>query len=174
MDTTCPYSPYPRAPITGVTPWAGQNISGAQNLSGLLPFNPGHWALGLQKLPLVRFHFRAWICRANAPGPFPGVRATLAVARKPSPLGEGGTRSVTGEVRGQRPPAGRSGTGPYGVHRTDRCSFSVGAGPRPARRCFEPNLSPTTPKGALSTDRSNPQRLPDNSAAAVIEGQPVS
>jgi len=26
---------------------------------------PGHWALGLQNLPLVRFRFRAWLCQAN-------------------------------------------------------------------------------------------------------------
>ena len=39
----------PRSPITGVTPLAWRWIFGAQNLSGLLPFNPGHWALGVQK-----------------------------------------------------------------------------------------------------------------------------
>ena len=43
-------------PITGVTPWGRQRISGAQNWSGGQRFLPGHWALGLQKLPLVRFH----------------------------------------------------------------------------------------------------------------------
>ena len=48
--------PTPWTPIYGVTPWAGQSISGAQNLSGFLRFLPGHWALGLQKLPLLRFH----------------------------------------------------------------------------------------------------------------------
>ena len=34
-------------------------ISGAQNLSGISQFNPGHWALGLQKLLLLRLLFRA-------------------------------------------------------------------------------------------------------------------
>ena len=43
-------------PITGVIPWGRQRISGAQNWSGGQRFLPGHWALGLQKLPLVRFH----------------------------------------------------------------------------------------------------------------------
>ena len=62
----------PRSPITGVTPWARQKISGAQNLSGLLPFNPGHWVLGMQKLRLVRFNLCAWLCQANAPGANPG------------------------------------------------------------------------------------------------------
>ena len=42
-------------PITGVNPSARQIISGAQNLSGFLRFLPGHWALGLQNLFLVRF-----------------------------------------------------------------------------------------------------------------------
>ena len=68
-------------PITGVNPSARQIISGAQNLSGFLRFLPGHWALGLQKLLLLRFHNCAWPCRANAPGPFSAVGATLAVAR---------------------------------------------------------------------------------------------
>ena len=44
------------------------SISGAQNLSGDLRFLPGRWALGLQKLPLVRFHTCAWVSRTNAPG----------------------------------------------------------------------------------------------------------
>ena len=44
---------YPRAPITGVIPWAGQNISGAQNLSGFYRFIPGHWALGRRKISIV-------------------------------------------------------------------------------------------------------------------------
>ena len=46
----------------------GQCPSGAQNLSGFPQFPSGHWALGLQKLPLVRFRFGAWLCRANVPG----------------------------------------------------------------------------------------------------------
>ena len=44
----------------GRAPVRGSRISGAQNLSGFLPFNPGHWALGVQKFPLVRFHACAW------------------------------------------------------------------------------------------------------------------
>ena len=63
-----PCRPPPGPPFTGVTPWTRQNISGAQNLSGWSKFPPGHWALGLQKLPLVRFHLCAWLCRANAAG----------------------------------------------------------------------------------------------------------
>ena len=63
-----PCRPPPGPPFTGVTPWARQNISGAQNLSGWSKFPPGHWALGLHKFPLVRFHNCAWIYRANVPG----------------------------------------------------------------------------------------------------------
>ena len=51
----------------GRVPVAGSRISGAQNLSGWSKFPPGHWALGLHKFPLVRFHNCAWIYRANAP-----------------------------------------------------------------------------------------------------------
>ena len=51
----------PRTPFTRVTPLGGQYPSGAQNLSGFPRFPPGHWALGVQKLPLVRFSFRAWV-----------------------------------------------------------------------------------------------------------------
>ena len=40
-------------------------------------FPPGHWALGLQKLPLVRFHDCAWVCRANAHGLFSAVGAAF-------------------------------------------------------------------------------------------------
>ena len=61
----------PPAPhYRGRVPVRSCNISGAQNLSGFPRFLPGHWALGLQKLPPVRFHFRAWVCRANAPGAY--------------------------------------------------------------------------------------------------------
>ena len=36
--------------------------------SDFLRFHPGHWALGLQKLPLLRLHNRAWLCRTNGYG----------------------------------------------------------------------------------------------------------
>ena len=51
------------------------NISGAQNLNGWSQFPPGHWALGLRKLPPLRFIFCAWLCRANASGLFSSVGA---------------------------------------------------------------------------------------------------
>ena len=71
MSASRSYSPYPQTPITGVTPWVRQKISGAQNLSGGSEFPPGHWALSLQKLRLVQFNFCAWLCRTNVPGAFP-------------------------------------------------------------------------------------------------------
>ena len=67
-----PCRPPPGPPFTGVTPWTRQNISGAQNLSGWSKSPPGHWALALQKLKLVQFKNCAWLCRTNAPGPYPG------------------------------------------------------------------------------------------------------
>ena len=41
---------FPRTPFTGVTPWARQKSSGAQNLSGWSQFPPGHWALAVWKI----------------------------------------------------------------------------------------------------------------------------
>ena len=64
----------PGPPFTGVTPWVRQKISGAKNLSGGQRFLPGHRALGLQNLELLRFQNCAWLCRANAPGANPGGR----------------------------------------------------------------------------------------------------
>ena len=63
----CPHPPasLPLPPITVATPLGGQCPSGAQNLSGFPQFPSGHRALSLQKLPLVRFRFRAWLCRAD-------------------------------------------------------------------------------------------------------------
>ena len=80
----CPHPPasLPLPPITVAPPLGGQFPSGAQNLSGFPQFPPGHWALGLQKLPLVRFRFRAWLCRANVPGPGYAVGAG-ALTRPP-------------------------------------------------------------------------------------------
>ena len=36
-------------------------------------FIPAHWGLGLQKLGLVRFRRRAWVCRTNGTGPEYGI-----------------------------------------------------------------------------------------------------
>ena len=40
-----PCRPPPGPPFYGVTPWARQKISGAQNLSGWSKFPPAHWGL---------------------------------------------------------------------------------------------------------------------------------
>ena len=77
MDTACPYSPFP-GPHYGGYPFEWAKISGAQNRSDWSESPPGHWALSLQKLPPARFHSRAWLCRANAPGPNPGGRMLCA------------------------------------------------------------------------------------------------
>ena len=67
MDTACPYSPFP-GPHYGGYPFEWPKISGAQNLSDWSESPPGHWALSLQKLPLVRFHACAWVFRTNGTG----------------------------------------------------------------------------------------------------------
>ena len=56
---------FPRTPFTGVTPWAGQKTSGAQNLSGLCDSfrATGPWLC--EKLGPVRFHRCAWLCRSG-------------------------------------------------------------------------------------------------------------
>ena len=65
----------------GRVPVRLSKISGAQNLSGGSEFPPGHWALGLQKLRLVRFNFCAWFCRTNVPGTNDAVGAGPRPAR---------------------------------------------------------------------------------------------
>ena len=63
----------PPVPLYGGRPPGSRCvISGAQNLSGWSEFPPGHWALGLKNLGLVRFHSRAWLYRANGCGANPG------------------------------------------------------------------------------------------------------
>ena len=99
MDTSCPYSPFPGPLFTGKLSFAWALMAGAQKWSAWVRFHPGHRALGLQKLGVMRFHSRAWLCRTNASDAdlFLDVGAALAAARKPSPLGEGAERSEADE-----------------------------------------------------------------------------
>ena len=79
-------------------------------------FLPGHWALGLQNLPLVPFHGCAWPCRTNAPSPFSAVGAHSVrpqAAEVVGPYGKAGEFPVFRRGGPMWPPAGRSGTGPY-------------------------------------------------------------
>ena len=98
-------------------------------------FPPGHWALGLQKLLLLRFRWRAWLCRSGGGWCWAVGRDDLG-----APLG------VVSQIHrrgGYQPPAhcsnalvgatlavarntGRSGTGPYGIHRTSFCIAPCG------------------------------------------------
>ena len=79
---------FPRSPITGVAPWSRQNPSSAQNLIDVLNSRraTGPWVCG--KLRLMRFHNRAWICRANMPGSTHGIPHPPP-SGAPSPKGEG-------------------------------------------------------------------------------------
>ena len=45
-------------------------------------FPPGHWALGMQKLSLLRLHNCAWLCLANVHGAVFAVGAAHRAARK--------------------------------------------------------------------------------------------
>ena len=68
-----PIGPLSPDPVYGgCAPASRQKISGAQNLSDFPRFLPGHWALSVPKLRLMQFPFRAWVCRANAPGAYLG------------------------------------------------------------------------------------------------------
>ena len=92
--------------------------SGAQNLSGCLCFLPGHWALVFPKLRWMRFHFRAWRCRAGDSWsviggrpkglPYPNPEGILIPSR-------GGAEGESAEGR-EKPPWGvplpRAGLGP--------------------------------------------------------------
>src|SRR5699024_9077498 len=102
----------------------------------------GPWVFG--KLELVRFHNRAWGCRANMPGskhgiphpppsgaPSPKGEGFGRPIPLPSPLGEGVTRSVTDEVSGQRPPAAGLGPAPMQRHTPFRALRRGGSKTRP-------------------------------------------
>ena len=163
MSTSCSYSPFPGPRYGGRPPEMYPKISGAQNLSGVPVFNPGHWALGEQKFQSVRFHCRAWLCRTNAPSPFSAVGA--APCGRPSlafPLqggrwlaegqtDEGGPETAENPQQAAKVPGlcGKAGVFPV---------FRRGGSLHPPAVSPPHNLSPTTPKGALSTDRRNPQR----------------
>ena len=62
MGTNVPIFALPPVPrYGGRPPEKFSKVFGAQNLSDGSEFPPGHWALGVQKLPLVRFNFCAWL-----------------------------------------------------------------------------------------------------------------
>ena len=131
MDTSCPYSPYPRSPITGVTPLGGQNPTGArkQECLGAVPSGPtgglSGRKIGVGAVPLLRLGFRT-----NAPGTYavgpvwdrplrngmaassPAVGAAHRAARKPSPY-KGADSPYQGEMsrsdRGDRDRCPRRG-----------------------------------------------------------------
>ncbi len=158
-------------------------ISGAQNLSGFYRFIPGHWALALQKLMLVRFHLCAWLCRANAAGanlggrpkglPYTDLEGFLNPRRGGAcPSRRPLARSVI-PCRGGHmgPPASHASTTSVGSDDPARRSTHGRAVVRAApmeergqrlriRRSPELHLSPATQKGALPTGRSTTQRLP--------------
>ena len=73
----------------------------------------GRWALGLQKLPLLRFHSCAWVVRTNVPGSVSAVGAGV-LTRPPrnvliGALGRshGAARPQPSPLRGEGGPKGR-------------------------------------------------------------------
>ena len=72
---------FPRTPIYGGYPLEQAESFRRAKSEWASEFPPGHWALGLQKLPLLRFHSCAWVVQTNVPGSVSAVGATLAVAR---------------------------------------------------------------------------------------------
>ena len=61
----------PRPPIYGSYPLEQAESFRRAKSEWVSKFPPGHWALGLQKLPLLQFKFRALMFPANAPGASP-------------------------------------------------------------------------------------------------------
>ena len=123
MSAPRSYSPYPRTPFTGVTPWTLCGPSGAQNQEclGAVPSGPTG-GLCEEKLELVRFYFCAWRCRTNAPGANPG-RAGLG----PAPTRRMGP-SLYLRRGGYQPPATECSASPVGAaHWAARPSLPLGA-----------------------------------------------
>ena len=58
----------PRPPIYGSYPLEQAESFRCAKSEWVSEFPPGHWALGLQKLPLLRFHSCAWVVQTNVPG----------------------------------------------------------------------------------------------------------
>ena len=59
---------FPRTPIYGGYPLEQAESFRRAKSEWVFEFPPGHWALGLQKLPLLRFHSCAWVVQTNVPG----------------------------------------------------------------------------------------------------------
>ena len=59
---------FPRTPIYGGYPLEQAESFRRAKSEWVSEFPPGHWALGLQKLPLLRFHSCAWVVQTNVPG----------------------------------------------------------------------------------------------------------
>ena len=136
-------------------------------------FPPGHWALGLQKLPLVRFKDCACLCRTNDTGLSPTVGTHIV--RPPSLPPSRGRVSRPKVVKDEGAPLDMPlGGSPKGLPYPSPKKFmgtlegAASRTRRPAhgratarvaptgiwkclriRRLSELNLSPTNPKGAL-------------------------
>ena len=66
---------FPRTPIYGGYPLEQAESFRRAKSEWVSEFPPGHWALGLQKFPLLRFHSCAWVVQTNVPGSVSAVGA---------------------------------------------------------------------------------------------------
>ena len=138
LDAARPNSPYPRTPITGVTPWGGQNPSGAQNQECLsaVPSGPtgglsrreiGTGAVPLPRLPLPNQRSRCEFWRAHAMRPY-WFRTVGAAISRPKPFPFGGRCPRRGRMRCAAKGRLRAGQCPAPTERPERSPYFAGAG----------------------------------------------
>ena len=149
MGAHAPIFAPPWTPFTGDPPEKFPDTSGAQSLSDVPQFNPGPLGPSIGKN-------RCRCVSTSAPGfaePLFSVRILAGACHAPLLVSGGGGKD------GYQPHDTEAFVAwePWAAH----WAAPAGIGNRlRIRRPSEPHLSPTTPKGALSTRRSMTRRLP--------------
>ena len=179
MDTPCPYSPTlpplafghlpltggvgPRSPITGVTPWVRQRISGAQNLSSNLNSRRPTGAFVVADFVSLASPDWAKLAHSIAP-PLQRKPAALGFALGAACGGLFGWKIAAGAVsvsrlalpsRWRSVRSRRAGLGPAPTKGQDASTHAVGAAHRAARERPDEGIGPyeknaTTPVSAVS------------------------
>ena len=128
-------------------------------------FPPGHRALGLQKLPLVQFNFRAWLNRTNGTGA--GYTVGAAISRPSLPPWRGKVPSKARRMRvgSEMAPPQRAGQCPAPTKR--RNSFYIRRRGGTPGRPFP--SSTRAPRGSLSRNWNDTRRGPMSSSARAKE-----
>ena len=144
----------------------GRTFPARKIRSAWVRFLPGHWALGLWKIrasaaPFLRLSLpNQRSDSVSAVGAAPCGRPSLAFPLQggrwlaEGQTDEGGPETAENPQQAAKVPGlcGKAGVFPV---------FRRGGSPHPPAVSPPHNLSPTTPKGALSTGRSSTQRLPE-------------